>query len=102
MITNIVDALAAYRNGSANSLSGGAKIDDATGASFGDELSKFVGDAVNTIKKGEKASIDGALGKAGSTEVILAVNNAELMLQTVSALRDKVISAYQEIMRMGV
>jgi len=34
--------------------------------------------------------------------VVTAVTNAEVTLQTVVAVRDKVISAYQDILRMPV
>jgi flagellar hook-basal body complex protein FliE len=33
---------------------------------------------------------------------VMSVSNAEVMLQTVTAIRDKVISAYQDIIRMPV
>ncbi|MEM6903398.1 MAG: flagellar hook-basal body complex protein FliE, partial [Pseudomonadota bacterium] len=34
------------------------------------------------------------------TDVVMAVNNAEITLQSVVSIRDRVISAYQEILRM--
>ena len=43
-----------------------------------------------------------AAGKADVNEVITAVSEAELTLQTVVALRDRVIQAYQEILRMPI
>jgi flagellar hook-basal body complex protein FliE len=36
------------------------------------------------------------------TDVVTAVTNAEVALDTVVAVRDRVISAYQEIMRMPI
>jgi flagellar hook-basal body complex protein FliE len=41
-------------------------------------------------------------GKAELSDVIAAVSQAEVSLQTVVAVRDKVIAAYQDIMRMGI
>ncbi len=35
-------------------------------------------------------------------DVVQAVSNAELTLQTVVAVRDRVVNAYQEIMRMPI
>ena len=43
-----------------------------------------------------------AAGKAELVDVVTAVANAETTLETVVALRDRMISAYQDIMRMGV
>jgi flagellar hook-basal body complex protein FliE len=39
-------------------------------------------------------------GQADLTDVVIAVTNAEVTLQTVVAIRDRVIQAYQEIIRM--
>ncbi len=41
-----------------------------------------------------------AAGQADIVDVVNAVNSAELTLDTVVAVRDKVISAYQSIMQM--
>jgi flagellar hook-basal body complex protein FliE len=41
-------------------------------------------------------------GNGGLTDVVMAVSKAEMALQASVAVRDKVISAYQEIMRMSV
>ena len=41
-----------------------------------------------------------AVGKADLNDVVQAVTNAEVTLQTVTAVRDKVLNAYQEILRM--
>jgi flagellar hook-basal body complex protein FliE len=35
-------------------------------------------------------------------DVVTAVSNAEMTLQTVVAVRDRVLNAYQEIMRMPI
>jgi flagellar hook-basal body complex protein FliE len=41
-------------------------------------------------------------GKADLNDVIVAVNDAEMTLQTVVGLRDRMIQAYQEILRMPI
>ena len=41
-------------------------------------------------------------GKAGVQQVVEALTAAELSLQRVTAVRDRVISAYQEIIRMPI
>ena len=41
-------------------------------------------------------------GEADILEVVSAVSNAEMTLQTVVAVRDRVLGAYQEIMRMPI
>ncbi len=73
-----------------------------TGGGFGDMLKSALTDAIDTQKTGETASLQAATGKADINSVVAAVNNAELTLQTVMAVRDKVVAAYTEIMHMTV
>lgn len=102
MVMNVGDALAAYRQTMGNAIPGKAKATETGGASFEDTLKSFVGDAVQSLKDGEKAAALGASGKANLQEVVLAVSNAEIMMQTFTAIRDKVINAYQDIIRTAV
>ena len=41
-------------------------------------------------------------GKANIVDVVNSVNSAELTLDTVVAVRDKVVQAYQSIMNMPI
>lgn len=74
----------------------------AAGGSFESVLSKLSDTAVTNLKAGEAAAIAGIQGQATTREVVDAVMKAEQSLQTVIAVRDKVISAYQEISRMSI
>ena len=44
----------------------------------------------------------GAAGRADVVDVVTAVAESETAIQTLVAVRDKVIAAYEEIMRMPV
>lgn len=69
---------------------------------FGDMLETALKDAVGVGHASEK-QIAGAVAKdTNIIDVVTAVSEAEATLQTVVAVRDKVISAYQEIMRMPI
>lgn len=70
--------------------------------SFADVLSDVGEGAINTMRQGEKVAAAAITEDADLNEVIMAVNNAEVTLQTIVAVRDKMMSAYQEIMRMPV
>ncbi len=70
--------------------------------SFADLMKQSVKDSVETMKAGETMSAKAVTGEADLTDVVQAVTSAELTLQTVTAVRDKVISAYQDIMRMPI
>jgi flagellar hook-basal body complex protein FliE len=77
----------------------------ATGAAppnFSEFLSHAINDAAGTMKQGEQLASQQAAGKADIVSVVNAVNAAELSLDTVVAIRDKVIAAYQSIMQMPI
>lgn len=81
----------------------GAIGGDAAGkTSFGDMLKNAAAESIKTMRAGETASARAVTGEASLPEVVQAVNAAELTLQTVVAIRDRVIGAYQEIMRMPI
>jgi flagellar hook-basal body complex protein FliE len=67
--------------------------------SFADLLRTSASDSINTMKAGEMMSARAVTGEASLPEVVQAVTAAELTLQTVVAVRDRLIGAYQEIMR---
>ena len=83
-----------------------AKIATQSGAAgesgFGDFLSDAIKDSIGTLKQGETMAAAQAAGQADMVSVVNAVNNAEITLDTVVAIRDKVISAYQSIMQMPI
>lgn len=71
-------------------------------ASFGDMVKKAGRDAVESLRHSEKMSAEAVTGEADLVDVVQAVTNAEMTLQTVVTMRDRMMSAYQEIMRMPV
>jgi flagellar hook-basal body complex protein FliE len=72
------------------------------GGSFSDFLSGAVKDSISTIRQGEQAATQQVQGKANLVDVVNQVNAAELTLDTVVAVRDKVVQAYQSIMNMPI
>lgn len=71
-------------------------------ADFGQTLATMAADAISTIKAGETTATAGMKGQASLQQVVQAVMMAQQTLQTVVAVRDKVVSAYQEISRMQI
>ncbi len=74
----------------------------APGSNFSDFLSGAVKDSISTIRQGEQAATQQVTGKANIVDVVNSVNAAELTLDTVVAVRDKVVAAYQQIMNMPI
>jgi flagellar hook-basal body complex protein FliE len=103
-LTSITDAIAAY-NSAAKSLTGKADPVEETaapGTDFASLLKDGAKAAIEAGKSSEDMSKQALAGKADVRDVVAAVNNAELTLQTVVAVRDKVISAYNEILHMPI
>ena len=74
----------------------------ASGADFASFIKEASKSSVETLKDGELMSIKGVTGEADLTDVVAAVNSAEATLQLVTTLRDRMIQAYQEIIRMPI
>ena len=58
--------------------------------------------SIDTLKAGEVASAKAVTGETTLPDLIEAVTAAEMTLQTTVAVRDRMISAYQDIMRMPI
>ena len=69
---------------------------------FSDFLTEAVQDGIGTMKQGETMAARQVAGQANIVDVVNAVNQAELTLDTVVAVRDKVVQAYQSIMNMPI
>jgi flagellar hook-basal body complex protein FliE len=105
MTINIASGAAAYADaalklaGTSSSSTGAVK---GSGTGFGDLLKEAIDGAIDTEKQGEAMSLQAATGKADINAVVTAVTNAEMTLQTVVAVRDKVVAAYQQILQMQI
>ena len=87
---------------SAATATAGASSTATSPTTFSQFLDGAVKDALHTIRQGETMTSKAVEGKTSMVNVVNAVNNAELTLDTVVAVRDKVISAYQSIMQMPI
>jgi flagellar hook-basal body complex protein FliE len=102
MVASIANAISAYANAGRMVAPPGASGEAPAGTSFGDLLKQAAGDTVDTLKQGEAASLQAVTGKADLAQVTAAVTNAEVVLQAVVAVRDRVVQAYQDISRLSI
>jgi len=72
------------------------------GGNFSDFLSGAIKDSIHTMRAGEQAASQQVQGKGSLVDVVQSVNAAEITLDTVVAVRDKVVAAYQSIMNMPI
>lgn len=75
---------------------------DTQGASFEQALGAAFGSAVDTLKTGEALAIQGVQGAAAPMKVVQGVMEAQRSLQSVLAVRDKLVSAWQDLSRMSI
>jgi flagellar hook-basal body complex protein FliE len=69
---------------------------------FGALLTRAVEGAVQSGKAAEAQAATALAGGGDLTAVVQAVSRAELTLQTATAIRDRVVQAYQDIMKMPI
>ncbi|RDD60843.1 flagellar hook-basal body complex protein FliE [Ferruginivarius sediminum] len=106
MTVSYSEALAAYNRVAqqarpADSQSSGES--EATGGQdFAKVLRESAGDAIGTLRTAETQSLAAAAGKADINDVVMAMSQAEMTLQTVVTLRDRAVQAYQDILRMPI
>jgi flagellar hook-basal body complex protein FliE len=89
-------------NISADVRSSAAGAAPTQGPSFEQALSRVIGSAVDTLQTGEAVAIQGVEGAVSPMKVVDSVMAAQRSLQSILAIRDKAVSAYQEVARMAI
>ena len=69
---------------------------------FGNALTTALQGVVDAGHTADAKSAEAITGSGNLTDVVTAVNRAELALQTTAAIRDRVVQAYQDIMKMPI
>jgi flagellar hook-basal body complex protein FliE len=72
------------------------------GGDFASLLSKSLGGAIDTGQQAESQALSALHGGGDLSSVVTAVSRAELTLQTTVAVRDRVLQAYQDIIKMPI
>ena len=99
----MISAISSVRPfGGPAATSGAGPAASGAGGDFTKVLADVASSTVDALKTGESTAIAGINGGKSVQQVVDAVMNAEQALQTAVAVRDKLISAYQEISRMAI
>lgn len=101
-MTQMFSAANAYLKAVKNIVAPEKEVGASASKNFGNLIQTSVADVANQMKAAEVQSIKSVDGGKDLMNVIHAVNSAEVALQTVVAVRDKVVNAYQEMMRMPI
>jgi len=72
------------------------------GSSFGGMVESMVSETAGALRNAETQSVRQISGKGDLIDVVTAIGAAETALDTVVAVRDRVVSAYSDIMRMQI
>jgi flagellar hook-basal body complex protein FliE len=65
-------------------------------------LQQVVDNTAESARKAETAMVQAAAGKGDLVEVVTAIAESESAIETLVAVRDRVIQSYEEIMRMPI
>jgi len=90
----------------ANISGQGQALQKSAGTDGGTRFAKTIADLAGQVT-GSAVAVEGAskavaLGSADPTEVATTIAQAELMLESVVSIRDKVISLYNELVRTPI
>jgi flagellar hook-basal body complex protein FliE len=72
------------------------------GGSFANILAQQVQGVVEAGKTSDSMAIDMVNGKANVVDMVTALSETEIAIESMVTVRDRVISAYEEIMRMPI
>ncbi|MBR9862841.1 MAG: flagellar biosynthesis protein [Rhodobacteraceae bacterium] len=95
-------ALRAYKIGQTLPATPTPQKTEPTGPSFAEVLENTARDTVQAVREGDRAAVAGLHGKLSTQEVVEATMAMETAIETAVAVRDKVVGAYQEVLRMTV
>ena len=79
-----------------------ARVVQQSGPDFAQILADTVQSTVETGNRADQMSMQMLNGQANIVDVVTAVSETELAIESMVSIRDKVISAYEEIMRMPI
>lgn len=95
-------ALAAYARAAAGGDAAAKPAEPSGPSSFAAMLRDVAGDALAAGRSAEATAAAAVGGHGDISQVVTAVSEAEMTLQTVVAVRERVIEAYKEILRMPI
>lgn len=82
--------------------SGAGKDSVPSGQSFASLLKDTVGSVLESGRKSDAQTVAMAAGKANVMDVVTAVADTDVAVSTLVSVRDRVIAAYEDIMKMPI
>lgn len=72
------------------------------GADFASFLNQSIASVEATGARSDQLAMDMVNGRANVVDMVTAISETEIAIETMVTVRDRVISAYEEIMRMPI
>ena len=85
-----------------NTGAGAGKGSEPNGQSFAALLKDAVGSVMESGRKSDAQAVAMASGKANVMDVVTAVADTDVAVSTLVSVRDRVIAAYEDIMKMPI
>ena len=79
-----------------------AEVKPEQAESFGDMLRAAAQQSAESVRQGDEVATAGLIGDASVQQVVEATMDMESTVRVSVAVRDKIVEAYQEIMRMPI
>lgn len=102
MVSNAAQAAQAYTAIARQLKSGGSAEQAADADGFGSLVKNAIDSTVDAGKAVEAKTAGLASGRADIVDLVTAVAETEVAVETMVTVRDRVISAYQEILNMPI
>jgi len=97
---DIHSSLAAEQYAATRPITAPKPVSDGQGAEI--DFAKFATEFANTLQNSENVAKAAMTGDADPHALVQALAQTELAIETAVTVRDKVVEAYQEILRMPV
>jgi flagellar hook-basal body complex protein FliE len=102
LAANAYKSLAALGGPSLTPAPGAGLAKTAEGGGFGSMLEQAIGAVAEAGRNSDAQAMKAVQGKGELIDVVTAVAESEVALETLVSVRDRMISAYEEIMRMPI
>jgi flagellar hook-basal body complex protein FliE len=99
---HVSQALAVYQSVDRDGLGSTQPAAQDGSSDFGTLLSQAINGAISSGEQAESQSMQALAGGSDITSVVTAVSRAQLAQQTTVAIRDRVLQAYQDIIKMPI
>ncbi|MGE0230614.1 MAG: flagellar hook-basal body complex protein FliE [Flavobacteriaceae bacterium] len=102
MSINALQAARAYQMAGQGANPVAAEKTSANLPDFGKMVGEVLADVADSGRAADTAAKAAVAGRGDIVDVVTAISETEMAMETLVSVRDKVISAYEEIMRMPI